>query len=93
MKYLKFFLMKLKNITKGILTLIAPFLIYMFIFFMILLFEGFSLEEFGFEGFNLNPNDYCNLTDVEYTAILHDDENGKANVEITEYITFDVHAS
>lgn len=32
------------------------------------------------------------MTDVNYTAILHDDFNGKANVEITEYLTFDVHA-
>lgn len=45
------------------------------------------------EDISLDPNDYCNLTDVEYRAILRDDPNGKANVDITEYLTFDVHAS
>ena len=45
------------------------------------------------EGTSLNPNDYCNLTDVDYTAILHDDVDGSAKVSITEYLTFDVHAA
>ena len=93
MKYLKFFLKKIKKTLKGVLISTSPIWIWFFLAVIFFLGEGYTLEDFGFEGFNLNPNDYCNLTDVEYTAILHDDIDGKANVEITEYLTFDVHAS
>ena len=78
---------------KGIATNSLPFLFIVFIMFMSLISEGYTWEDFGLDGFSLNPNDYCNLTDVDYTAVLHDGPNGKANVEITEYLTFDVHAS
>ncbi len=93
MKYVKFFILKIKKIINGIFTAILPFLFFIFIILISFISDGYTLEDFGIDSFNLNPNDYCNLTDVEYTAILHDDENGKANVEITEYLTFDVHAS
>ena len=74
------------------LTAYLPFLFFILIFFISLISEGYTWEDFGLDGFSLNPNDYCNLTDIEYTAVLHDDPNGNANVEITEYLTFDVHA-
>ena len=93
MKYLKFFLIKIKKCIKGLLIKSIPFLFFIFLFIMSFISEGYTLEDFGLDGFTLNPNDYCNLTDVSYTAVLHDDPNGKANVEITEYLTFDVHAA
>lgn len=93
MKYLKFFIRKIKKCIKGMAVKAAPFLVVILFFFFSFMLEGYTLEDFGLDGFSLNPNDYCHLTDVEYTAVLHDDENGKANVEITEYLTFDVHAA
>lgn len=87
MKYLKFIFKKLTKSFKKLCIDLLPFIIMIF---LIIASEGYTLEEFGI---NLNPADYCNLTDVEYTAVLHDDKNGKANVEITEYLTFDVHAA
>jgi hypothetical protein len=54
-------------------------------------FVGYFFEEYEI---NLNPNDYCNLTDVEYSAVLYDDEESKTNaVLITEYLTYDIHAA
>ena len=93
MKYLKFFFKKFMKCVKGII--IKCSVIFMYLFFFLLCFwtEGYTLEDFGIYDVNLNPNDYCHLTDVNYTAVLRDDPNGKANVEITEYITFDVHAA
>jgi len=92
MKYLKFFFIKILKFLKGIAISLSPFWIYIFLFALCFLADGYTLEDFGIEGFTLNPNDYCNLTDVKYTAVLHDNPDGKANVEITEYLTFDVHA-
>jgi len=92
MKYLKFFIRKIIKFIKGIVKKSIPFLFIIFFFLMSLASEGYTWEDFGLDGFSLNPNDYCHLTDVNYTAILHDDPNRKANVEITEYLTFDVHA-
>ena len=92
MKYLKYFLIKIKKLIKGIFIKSLPILIWVGFFIFCFWSEGYTLEDFGFDGVTLNPNDYCNLTDVNYTAVLHDDPNGKANVEITEYLTFDVHA-
>lgn len=92
MKYLKFFLNKIKKCIKGITINSIPCLFFIFIIFLSFVSEGYTWEDFGLDGFSLNPNDYCHLTDVDYTAILQDNRNGKANVEITEYLTFDVHA-
>lgn len=92
MKYFKFLLNKIKKFAKGIFIALLPYLFFIFILILSLATEGYTWEDFGLDGFSLNPNDYCNLTDVKYTAILRDDPNGKANVEITEYLTFDVHA-
>lgn len=90
MKYLKFLLSKLKICILNIISFFKPFI---FIFLFILLSfwsEGYTWEDFGLDGFSLNPFDYCNLTDVDYTAVLSDKKNG--DIEITEYLTFDVHA-
>lgn len=92
MKYLKYFFRKVKKMVRGFLKPALPYLIAILIVFLSLIAEGYTWEDFGLDGFSLNPNDYCNLTDIEYTAVLHDDPNGNANVEITEYLTFDVHA-
>ena len=92
MKYLKYFFRKIKKIVKDLIKQAFPFLFVILLIFLSLISEGYTWEDFGLDGFSLNPNDYCNLTDIEYTAVLHDDPNGNANVEITEYLTFDVHA-
>ena len=92
MKYLKYFFRKIKKIVKDLIKQAFPFLFVILLIFLSLISEGYTWEDFGLDGFSLNPNDYCNLTDIEYTAVLHDDPNRKANVEITEYLTFDVHA-
>ena len=93
MKYLKFFFRQLKKIIKGLLIKLSPFIFFMLFFAISFISEGYTLEDFGIEGVSLIPNDYCHLTDVDYTAILRDNPDGNANVEITEYITFDVHAA
>ncbi len=92
MKYLKYFFRKVIKVVKGIIRKALPFLMFIILAFLYLAAEGYTWEDFGLDGFSLNPNDYCNLTDIEYTAVLHDDPNGNAYVEITEYLTFDVHA-
>ena len=93
MKYLKYFFAMLKRGFKRVIVALMPFIFFFFLMFLSFVIEGYTLEDFGIYDFSLNPNDYCNLTDINYTAILHDDSNGKANVEITEYLTFDVHAA
>ncbi len=92
MKYLKYFFRKIIKIIKGVVRRLFPFIFFILLIFLYLVSEGYTWEDFGLDGFSLNPNDYCNLTDIAYTAILHDDPNGNARVEITEYLTFDVHA-
>ncbi len=92
MKYLKYLFRKVIKIAKCFVKKAFPVLCFFLLIFLSLLAEGYTWEDFGLDGFSLNPNDYCNLTDINYTAILHDDPNGNANVEITEYLTFDVHA-
>lgn len=84
MKYLKFFVSNLKRTLIEIL----GYLLVIVIFIIICI-----LEEGTFLGINFNFNDYCNLTDVDYTAVVKDEINQRATVEITEYLTFDVHAS
>lgn len=93
MKYLKYFFIKIRKFVKDIATKSVPFLFIILIIFFLLVAEGYTWEDFGLDGFSLNPNDYCHLTDIDYTAILQDEPNGKASVEITEYLTFDVHAA
>lgn len=93
MKYLKYFFRKVKEIVKSFVRRYFTFLFFILVIFFTLISQGYTWEDFGLDGFSLNPNDYCNLTDIEYTAVLHDDPNGNASVEITEYLTFDVHAA
>ena len=88
MKYIKYFL---KRALSSLLRFVATAFLFLFIAFPILYFFIIGIID-SYE-FNLNPNDYCNLTDVNYTAVLHDDPDGSARVEITEYLTFDIHAS
>ena len=87
MKYIKFFLRKIKNFLLGIIYPLSLFLFYTIIIVIYLLLETEDLSDY----INLNPFDYCNLTDVDYTAELCDDSF--ASVTITEYLTFDVHAA
>ena len=89
MKYLKFFFNMLRDWLAHIIIISRPYLMVILLVIILLFAEGYTLEDFGIDGYTLNPFDYCNLTDVDYTAILHDDPNGNANVEITEYITFE----
>lgn len=93
MKYLKFIFKGLKKYIKNMGIVLLPYILVVFFVIIGIAADGYTLEDFGIDGFTVNPNDYCNLTDVDYTAVLHDDIDGKANVEITEYLTFDVHAS
>ncbi|MBR5227295.1 MAG: DUF2207 domain-containing protein [Clostridia bacterium] len=93
MKYIKFFFRSLIKFLKTVISRCLGYLFVLFFFIFSFWAEGYTWEDFGLDGFSLNPNDYCNLTDVEYTAILRDNIDGKANVEITEYLTFDVHAA
>ena len=91
MKIIKYYLKKLKRNVKNFFVGFVVLIIFILSF--------LSESEIDFEtlndeyGINLNPNDYCNLTDVDYKAILHDDTDGSAKVSITEYLTFDVHAA
>lgn len=89
MKYLKYFFKKIKKSIKEIMINLITILLLILFFLSPSIYEDYTLLDY----INLNPNDYCNLTDINYTAVLHDDPNGKANVEITEYLTFDVHAA
>ena len=92
MNFLNFIFMKIKKFVKGFFTLLLPYIIFFLFIVLIFKLDGFTWEDFGLDGFSLNPNDYCNLTDIKYTAILQDNPDGSASVEITEYLTFDVHA-
>ena len=87
MKYLKFSCNQIKKFLIAYRGRFFGLLIFLFFAAMMIL---PYLEDYGI---SLDPNDYCNITDVEYTAVLHDDINGKANVEITEYLTYDIHAA
>ena len=93
MKSLKYYLNILKKILKDFLEIINKSNIFPYIikFLILCFFCFFEIYLYFPDEINLIPFDYCNLTDVNYTAILHDDEDGKANVEITEYLTFDIH--
>lgn len=90
MKYLKFILVKSKYFIKSSISALSPILFLLGLFLLSMFAEGYTWEDFGLDGFSLNPNDYCNLTDVDYTAVLNDEQDG--SVIITEYLTFDVHA-
>lgn len=92
MKYLKYFLNSIKKRVTHFFTASLPILFFVLIFLLSFIADGYTLEDFGIEGFTLNPTDYCNLTDINYTAVLNASDI-TASVEITEYLTFDVHAS
>jgi hypothetical protein len=93
MKYLKFIFVRLKKLIGFIFYKSLPILFVLLFLALSFFSEGYTLEDLGIYDVNLNPNDYCNLTDVNYTAVLHDNPDHSASVEITEYLTFDVHAA
>lgn len=90
MKYIKFLLSKLKICIMRLISFLMPYIFFLLFILFSFWADGYTWEDFGLDGFSLNPFDYCNLTDVDYTAVLSDEKNGE--VEITEYLTFDVHA-
>ncbi len=90
MNYKKFFLFYFKRFFNSLKRMLLPLL---FIIIIFLAEFGELLYDLEDLDINLNPFDYCNLTDVDYTAVLHDDPDGTAKVSITEYLTFDVHAA
>ena len=86
MKYLNYGLNQCKKILKGVA--IRFLYAFIWIFFIVL----FIASDYS-EDWSLNPNDYCNLTDVQYEAVLNDEAFGYSNLKITEYLTYDVHAA
>ena len=93
MKYIKYVIRKTKKILRGIFYSSLPVLFIVLILIFSMASDGYTLADLGFEEINLNPNDYCNLTDIEYTAVLTDEPDGSARVDVVEYITFDIHAA
>ena len=67
MKYLKFILLKFKYFIKSSISILSPFLFFFGLILLSMFAEGYTWEDFGLDSFSLNPNDYCNLTDVDYT--------------------------
>lgn len=65
------------------------------VIFGILTFLLFSISVFPslVEDYNLNPNDYARITDVEYRAVVVDEPGSEGKVVITERLTFDIHAA
>ena len=88
MNFLNFIYMRVKKVVKGLVITFLPFIFFIIVFIISIWSEGYTLEDFGI---NLNPFDYCNLTDIEYIAILHDDPRYGSYSEVTEYLTFDVY--
>ncbi len=87
MNYISFFIQKIKPFFRIIYSLLKAPLLFFLLIALCFWSDGYTLEDFGIEA-TLNPNDYCHITDVNYTAVVQD-----TNVSITEYLTFDVHAS
>ncbi len=83
MKLVKYFLFKTINFIKYYFLAIAVVL-----FVSLCVFASYC-EEMGESIFFVF--DCCNLTDVEYTAVLQDKPGGNAKVDIVEYLTFDIH--
>lgn len=63
----------------------------LFFFFLISPILCFITEDF-INSIN-NPFDYARITDVDYKAVVCDEEGSKGKVIITERLTFDVHAA
>ena len=87
MKYLSFTLNQIKKFTKGVFIRCLYSIIWLILLLSLVLSTNTN------EDWSFNPNDYCNLTDVEYKAVLNDEMYGYNNVLITEYLTYDVHAA
>lgn len=66
-------------------------IVYLFIFLMFILMRFAAyLEE---EEINLNPYDYARITDVDYKAQIVDEPSSSGKVNVTERLTFDIHAA
>ncbi len=61
------------------------------IVYLLMIVFSITSEFIDYSEINLNPNDWCNITDVDYRAVVSDKLDGK--VTITEKLTFDVHAA
>jgi hypothetical protein len=42
---------------------------------------------------NANPFDYARITEVDYKAVIVDEEGGNGKIIVTERLTFDIHAA
>lgn len=63
-------------------------------YFSIIFFSFLSENSYILEDLQLNPFDYARITDVEYKAVVVDDDpSSQGKVVITERLTFDVHAA
>lgn len=63
-------------------------------YFSIIFFSFLSENTYILEDLQLNPFDYARITDVEYKAVVVDDDpSSQGKVVITERLTFDVHAA
>lgn len=64
-------------------------------FIFIFIFLCTYLGEYGYviEDMQLNPFDYARITDVEYKAVVVDEEGSGGKVVITERLTYDIHAA
>lgn len=63
-------------------------------YFAIMFFSFLSENTYILEDLQLNPFDYARITDVEYRAVVVDDDpSSEGKVVITERLTFDIHAA
>ncbi len=63
--------------------------------FFIFIFLCTYLGEYGYviEDMQINPFDYARITDVDYKAVVVDEEGSGGKVVITERLTYDIHAA
>ena len=74
-------------------TNVSPAAIFFILFFFFLISPILCLITEDFINSINNPFDYARITDVDYKAVVCDEEGSKGKVIITERLTFDVHAA
>ncbi|MBP3338785.1 MAG: DUF2207 domain-containing protein [Lachnospiraceae bacterium] len=74
---------------KGKLSAIITWIIIILIVFAPIIAENWYI----IEDMQINPFDYARITDVEYKAVVIDEEGGRGKVHVTERLTFDIHAA
>lgn len=70
--------------------------IFVILFYLFAIFSPSIIEYLFYlkENVSFNPNDYARITDVDYTAVVDDSSPlSKGKVQVTELLTFDVHAA